>query len=288
MSHPIIIYTNLFTLPNKSISSNRYVDMYFVWLYNIIKYAKLTPYDLCVTLVDEKTLEYIETSQVYQLFKSKISNFKAIPYKQPVTIKEGAIQRYNISKLLEATSYLTHLDPLYLYLDVDVLIVNDIRQLFNSDNELLSKTTIYIKTEGNSILEGCYYGELITEEEKYILRDKKLEHMPGFSSAIYGWRNSKNIRAFFDMILKRVSENKTELYTIDQPFYNGVMFNYLFQETGLFNFVILDTKKIGHNTLGVHTCPDIVLINFCGVPGNDMFHWDKVLLQLFLQGLPVD
>jgi hypothetical protein len=285
MSYPIVIYTNLFTLPNKSISINRYVDMYFVWLYNILKYAKLTPYDYCVTFIDEKTLEYIEKSQVYQLFKTQIPNFTSIPYRQPVDIKEGILQRYNITKLLEVTSQIAYLNPLYIHLDIDVLIVNDIRQLFNSENQSLNKTTIYIKTEGSSILDGCYYGELITEDEKRILKDKRLEHMPGFSAAIYGWRNSHNIHTFFDLILERASGNEKELYTVEQPFYNAAVFNYLFHETGVFNFSILDTKKIGHNTIGAHTSPDTVLINFCGIPGDDMFHWDKLLLQLFLQGL---
>ena len=285
MSHPIVIYTNLFTLPNKNVSSNRYVDMYFVWLFNIIKYAKFAPYDYCVTFVDEKTFEYIEKSQVYQLFKIHIPNFTPITYKQPVAIKEGMLRRYNISKLLEATAHIAYLDPLYFYLDVDVLIVNDIRKLFRSDEQLYGKTTIYIKTEGNSILDGCYYGELITEKEKCILKDKKLEHMPGFSSGIYGWRNSQNIHTFFNSILERVPGNEKELYTEDQPFYNAAIFNYLFHETGVFNFSILDTKKIGHNTPGFHTNPDTVLINFCGIPGDDIFHWDKLLLQLFLQSL---
>lgn len=59
----------------------------------------------------------------------------------------------------------------------------------------------------------------------------------------------------------------------------------MFHEIGMFNFTILDTKKIGNNTIGAHTHPALVLINFCGIPGDEMFHWDKILLQLLLQGL---
>lgn len=46
----------------------------------------------------------------------------------------------------------------------------------------------------------------------------------------------------------------------------------MFHEIGMFNFTILDTKKIGNNTIGAHTRPALVLINFCGISSDDMFH----------------
>lgn len=285
MAYPVVIYTNLFTLPNKQIANNRYIDMYYVWLYNIIKYAKLSPQDYCITLVDENTLKYIEKSQIYQLFRTLIPNFRIVQYKQPETIKEGILERYNIYKILEITSNIEYLNPLYIHLDIDVLAINDIRMLFTADNTPLHKTQIYIKPEGESILDGLYYGELITDEEKELLKNKNLTYIPGLSAGIYGWRNSKHIDTFFNYILEKASTCTKELYTIEQPFFNAAIFNYMFREIGIFNFIILDTKKIGHNTIGAHNNPDSVLINFCGIPGDDMFHWDKILLQLLLQSL---
>ncbi len=259
--------------------------MYYVWLYNIIKYAKLSPQDYCITLVDENTLKYIEKSHIYELFRTLIPNFTIIQYTQPETIKEGIIQRYNINKILEITNHLSHLNPLFIHLDIDVLVVKDIRLLFTVENTSSNKTTIYIKPEEYNILNDMYYGELITDEEKELLKNKNLTHIPGLSAGIYGWRNSKDINNFFNYILEKSSTRTKELYTVEQPFFNAAIFNYMFHEIGILNFAILDTKKIGNNTIGAHNNSDSVLINFCGIPGDDMFHWDKILLQLLLQGL---
>lgn len=287
MTNPIVIYTNLFTLKNKIISNNRYIDMYFVWLYNIVKYANLTPDDYCITFIDNATLEYLEKNNIYKLFKSLLPNFISIEYEQPVIIKDGMIKRYYISELLEKTAHIEYMNPLYIHLDIDVLVVKDIRLLFVSntlDLDLSNKTTIYLKTE-DKINSSNYYGELITEYEKKLLLDKNMEQMPGFTSGIFAWRNSKTVKTFFTNIISMIKSNTRELYTIDQPFFNAVVFNYLFHELGIFNFILFDTKKVGHNTIGSHTHPHMILINFCGIPGDDFFHWDKILLQLFLQNL---
>lgn len=53
MISPIILYTNLFTLYGSNEKTNKYIDIYYVWLLYIIKYAKLND---CST--DKEYYEY--------------------------------------------------------------------------------------------------------------------------------------------------------------------------------------------------------------------------------------
>ena len=281
---PVVIYTNLFTLAGKDIKFNKYIDMYYVWLFNIIKYGKLRENDYVITLIDEVTYNHIKKLNVFLLLTSKIANCIVILYKQPQNIKEGMLQRYNINNILDITSVVSSFNPYYSYLDVDVLVVQDIRKLFENSNIDNGKTTIYIKRE-EDILGTNYYGDLITDEERDILKDKKMLNMPGFSSGIYAWRNSKDIKEYFEFILNMSINTSKTLYTIDQPFFNGAIFNYLFKKIGVYNFVIIKDNKVAHNKFICDALEETVLLNFCGIPGDDSFHWDKILTELFMSSL---
>ncbi len=280
---PIVIYTNLFTLKGKDVKLNRYVDMFYIWVYNIIKYGKLAENDYCITFMDNITFEHIKTSNMFNWIISKIKNFRVILYHQPDTIKQGILQRYYIDDILKVTDSISLHNPYYLHLDIDVLVINDIRKLFekNLDN---NKTTIYLKSE-DLMIDSNYYGELITEEERTILKEKGLLNMPGFSAGIYAWKNSKDIRKYFEFILYKANNTEKTLYTVEQPFFNAAIFNYLFKKQGIFNFFILDDELTGHNRYYNQVSDKAVLLNFCGIPGDDSFHWDKILTNLLLSSL---
>lgn len=282
MTQPVVVYTNLFTIAGKDVKINRYIDMYYIWLNNIIKYGGLTYQDFCITFIDGETKKYIEQSPILQMFQQAIPNFHLIEYEQPTNIKQGMFKRYEIQNILNLTNSIEFHYPFYIYLDIDVLVVKNIRNLF-SNNTSKHKTTIFLRPE-ECMLENNYYGELILEEEKELLHRKNLENMPGFTSGIYGWANSKDTTEFFEFICKKGNESTKELYTVDQPFFNAAIFHYLFVKPGIFNFILLESSLVGHNTIGSHFMTENVLINFCGIPGDDKFHWDKLLLQLFIQG----
>jgi hypothetical protein len=275
MAAPVVIYTNLFTLEGRDEKKNKYIDMYYVWLLYIIKYGQLTTSDYCITLTDKITSAYIKTTPIFNVLVMKIPNFKIVEYNQPKNIKEGMLQRYRINNILDSiipSSY-------FIYLDIDVLIINNIRNMFK--NELNDNiTSIYLKPEDH-ILSGLYYGEIATEDDKALIMNK-CPNMPGFTSGIFAWKNSKDIKDFLKLILEKATENDKELYTIDQPFFNESVFNYFFKKIGVFRFNILSPNIVGHNIFSTQANSETVLLNFCGIPGDDEFHWNKILTQLIL------
>jgi hypothetical protein len=275
----IIIYTNLFTLKGKECSKNKYIDMYYIWLLYIIKYANLQENDICVTLVDNITYNYIKSNNLFLLLIGKIKNFNIIEYEQPDNIKQGMLERFKIYNILNIHS------KYYIYLDIDVIIIQNIRNIFsksdiNSNDKI---PTLFIKPEEH-ILGGNYYGELASEDDKNQIINM-CPNMPGFTSGIFIWTSdSTNITDFFNFIIKTANESNKELYTIDQPFFNAAIFNYLFKKVGLIRFNILN-NVVGHNIFTIQANSDTILLNFCGIPGDDKFHWDKILTQLCITAL---
>ncbi len=218
MTSPVIIYTNLFTIEGRNEKKNKYIDMYYVWLLYIVKYAQLTSSDYCITLVDNITLAYMQTNPLFNILLNRIPNFKIIPYNQPKSIKEGMLQRFCVNNIIDSSNSLSH----YLYLDIDVLVINNIRNMFK-DGLDDNVTTIYLKPEEH-ILGSNYYGELATDEDEALIMNK-CPNIPGFTSGIYAWKNSKDIRDFFELILEKSKETDKGLYTSDQPFFNAAVFN---------------------------------------------------------------
>lgn len=284
---PIVLYTNLFTLKDKDVKLNRYIDMYYVWLFNIIKYAQLQQNDYCITFIDNITFNHIKNSYIFEWLTSNIYNFRVIIYDTPVNIKEGMLKKYEVDSIINTTDNITIYSPYYMYLDIDVLIIQDIRNIFIDNTDTTNntnKTTIYIQKEENMI-GSDYYGELIKDDELELLNTNNLLHIPGFSAGLYAWKNSKDIRTYFNLILNMANSTTKELYTVEQPFFNAAIFNYLFKEIGIFNFIILKDTTVGLNKLSTQVSKNTTLLNFCGIPGDDSFHWDKILLELFMSSM---
>ena len=289
MTKPVVIFTNLFTLENKPVEQNKYIDIYFIWLNNIIKYSKLEENDYCITFIDEVTLQYISKNILFINIIKKIKNCVYIVYKQPKTIKEGIMKRYDVDELLKVTQNIEDLNPQYIHLDIDVLVVNNIRKLF-SNNENKIKTTINLTADYRfEIFCEMFYGELASEEDREMIKSRNIK-IPGFSAGTFGWSNSIGIREYFNFIKNKAATIDKEMYTVEQPFFNAAVFNYLFKEVGKFNFNILDKNKmtiniyLDKNTIS-NESNEIILIDYCGSPGDDTFHWNKIFTQLILQDL---
>ena len=286
---PYVLYTNIYTLEGCEPKDNKYIDMYFLWLTNIIKYANLQKTDVCVTFMDEKTYTYLnvlktEKGKLFQTLKKQINTFVIIKYTSPSNHKEGMLRKYAVDMMLEYTKPIQEQNPVYMYLDVDVLIVKDIRSLilFLDTMPVTDKTTIFLRNESNPISHPDYFGQLMTDADKQLLIDRNVQ-LPGFSAGIFGWQNNANINQFLNHVLTLALSDDKKLYTIEQPFFNAALFHYMFSDSTKFTFLVMSSEQISQNLIGAHLTPSNVLVNYCGEPGDQSLHWDKLYHQLLVQ-----
>jgi len=273
---PIVLYTNLFTLGHHNKTKNKYIDMFFIWLMYVVKFAALKTGDVCVMLIDEVTFAHLSTNPILHMLCQRIPQCKIIHYPQPTHIKAGMLERFNLHRYMD----LSH--SLNIYLDIDVLVIQNIRQMI-VDPVMDQITTFYVKQEGE-LLHTNYYGELASEEDKTLIAST-CPTMTGFTSGIFAWKNAKDVHEFFNMVVERAKADTQEYYTVDQPYFNAAVFHYLFKKNNVCRFQPLLPHCVGHNLFSTQVQPHTVLLNFCGIPGDDDFHWNKILNQLILTSL---
>ena len=290
-STPYVLYTNIYTLEGSEPKHNKYLDMYFLWLANIIKYGNIQKTDVVVTYMDEETYTYLnvtktEKNRLFQVLKKQIDTFVIIKYPVPPNHKEGMLRKYAVDMMLDYTKPIHDKFPIYMYLDVDVLVVKDIRKLTLQieivDTSSPDKTTLFLRNESNPITHPDYFGQLMTSEDKQLLIDRNIA-LPGFSAGIFGWRNNIVIKEIFNMVLRLALESDKTFYTIEQPFFNAALFHYMFYDQTKFMFLIMSRTQIAQNVIGAHVSPTNVLVNYCGEPGDQSIHWDKLYHQLLAQ-----
>ena len=273
---PIVLYTNLFTLEHHNKTKNKYIDMFFIWLMYVVKFAALKEGDLCVMLIDEVTFTHLSTNPILHFLCQRIPQCKIIHYPQPKHIKDGMLERFNLHHYMDLSRSLN------IYLDIDVLVIHNIRHMI-TEHVTDQITTFYLKPEGE-LLHTNYYGELASEEDKTLILSS-CPSMTGFTSGIFAWKNAKDVNEFFSMIVDRAKADTKEYYTVDQPYFNAAVFQYVFKKTDICRFHVLSPNRVGHNLFSSQVQPHTVLLNFCGIPGDDDFHWNKILNQLIITSL---
>ena len=287
---PYVLYTNIYTLAGSEPKHNKYIDMYFLWLANIIKYGNIQKTDVIVSYMDEETYTYLnvtktEKNTLYQRLKRHIDKFVIIKYSVPTNHKEAMLRKYAVDMMLDYTKPIHDQNPVYMYLDVDVLVVKDIRTLLlqtENASPVPEKTTVFLRNESNPISHPDYFGQLMTDADHQVLKDRNIM-LPGFSAGIFGWQNNKDIKQFLDMVLSLALKSDMKLYTIEQPFFNAALFQYMFYDPTKFTFLVMSRAQIGQNVVGAHLSSTNVLMNYCGEPGDESVHWDKMYHQLLTQ-----
>lgn len=288
MNIPITLYVNLFTLKDKDPKENKYIDIFYVWLAYLIKYGQLNEYDTLVLQIDTETLNYLKSSYIFKTLihlRNNLFQFNVITYEPPTSVKNGILMRYYVNTLPNIDK-----QQLFIHLDIDVIITNDIRKLFETHDIVKTnkESVFYVKEEG-LLLQGNYYGELITDEEKEYIKLIGKEGTPGYSAGIYAWLNqpeSNYCLRFFEQVLEKDKEVTVELYQHEQPFFNYAIFQNLFKHSPI-KIKNMPFNAIQHNRPFTKKNKDTLLVNYCGIAGDDGFHWDKVLQQLLLNFLDV-
>lgn len=192
-------------------------------------------------------------------FKDELSNFCKsldLSYKihvlNRITIEESKLSRYEIFRIndinLEEYSQL-------LYLDIDVIVQRDIKQIFKYD--LLEK--LYAKDQGD--IGGEMYGKILFEEWRKQNSDKYIdEKTKTFCSGVLLFKNCKKVKDLFEQTLTHLSEfkksGKKHGTCIDQPFL-------------IFNAVISDMYEIELLSDKITNSPDInskkeIICHFAG------------------------
>ena len=239
----ICLYTILFTLPDKE--TNKYTDMFLMWLSCIVKNAGLTRDDKFVLLADKKSLSLLSKDTFDKLIDILDCTHEIIICDPVTNIKEGMLMRY---------TPFDYTQDVLLYLDVDILVLKDIH--FPFENKL------YAQAEG--LLTDDNYGASIRVDK---------ENRLGFSSGKFAI-GSKDLRdAFFKDIIEFASNDTNTYFTVDQPYFNEAI---LYVPRTSIDIRIFANPVVSTN-MEAYNATRTVLLDFMGMPGDESFHWNKII-----------
>lgn len=268
---PVTVYTNLFTLPGTEPAANQYVKCFMIWLAFVQKFGGLGEGDRIVAAIDSDTFAFLKTVPRYvHLLNSAINMIEV--YDRPQELIDGMAMRYRMADALQQN------EPgrLYMYLDVDVLVVRPLRELFVGliENRVHIATEEYLKGLVGDIFH-CYYldGRVeMTAEER-----ARVSRFGGISSGMFAWHWAEAGWDFFRRILVAIGSDKAAgrpfIHTIDQPYFNEQVVRTLLHNETLVS--VMPSAAFGFNTgMGVDTCH--VLLNYAGNVGDGEFHFKKM------------
>ena len=216
-------------------NEEKYIDMFYLLLESIIIYGNLNS--------DTEILIYTSSQFMNKITQSHLFNEK-IKFEindDNNTIKSACRSRYNIFDLKTIQNY-----SKILYLDTDILIKDDLNQIF----ELINEDILYVLEEGT--IDNEFYGNKLFDEygTKNNYKDKS-----AFTSGILLFNNCEKIKNLFEDTKKIICE-KDELFQLnDQPYlvYNAFKYN-LYNNKILKSFAVNNDKNINSNKV-IHHFP---------------------------------
>lgn len=253
----MLVYTNLFTLVGRIPNKNKYVHMFYIWFSYLKRYSGLGPKDTVGIIIDNDTFDYINESQEFaQISDNCIFNIEFSTFIRPNTLSEGFLEKYNYNHFIK--------DNINIYLDVDCLTI---RNIYFPDEDY----KMLVAPEGK--MTHIMYGGYFLADSTYAAE------FPGFSGGFFAFRDCDEIKSFFESVSKRILEYTDKpLYTIDQPFYNYEIFLRITDTKSNLKICILNPAIIAINPF--FTDPelkDAIFVNFCGDPGSEDLHFNKML-----------
>jgi hypothetical protein len=192
---------------------------------------------------------------------------------QPKNLSEGMAYKYKL--------FQTEIpDDVYIYLDVDCLILQSMYDYLNFyERDLLNvhgkifRNILCVMPEGK-LSNTCYCGDLI--EITPDLKDKI-----GYSAGHFVFTSSKILRELFQRIISSIEvHSKAPMLTLDQPILNNEIIKLNeYVNGGDFAIVNLDEQKMDINVLD-NSVKNAYLLNLCGVPGDSKLHFLKAMFYL--------
>ena len=257
----MLVYTFLFTLEGKNPKQNKYVKMFYMWFSYLKKYAGLGPGDCVGLIVDEDTLEYMnsEGNQILACISEGVPfNIEISTIKRPSNISEGFAERYRLQNFEDFTKH-----ELNLHIDIDCLCIRNIHKLF------LDTSDFFVMEEPGSLTDDNYAGKLMGSGSDF-------QTEPGFSAGWYAWRSSKSQEEFFQAVSKGCLENAANpFYTVDQPFYNYEIFKIITEKT--MKVHRFESSIVAFNaSFSDEALSRAYFVNFAGEPGIEDCHFNKM------------
>lgn len=240
--------------------------MLFIWLRYVEIYGGVKETDTICILVDPETKKYIESFQSVSILQVPVVY---IEFEQPTTAQEGTQYRYRIYE-----SGLVNEDMRTCYMDVDMLVIKDIHWM---EAEIQPKTlSVYPEY---TLRHFTYLGDL-TEEDMIFFEEfpDVYTTQPGITSTFFGFIGSL-MKGPFEELLRKMNTSTVEHYTLDQPFFNRMILWHCYKKQ-TFEVSFVQKKAIAYNDLRKRCSEEACIINFCGEPGNQEFHWMKMFMAV--------
>jgi len=251
----------LFTLEDKPVEENKYIDMFNLFFSQVLKSAELKKCDAFTLFIDKRTFEYIKANDKTMLFMpNDIIPFqvKIYIFKPPKTILEGMMKKYKIT---------TYEQDIYMYCDIDIFI----RKPLSNLTDHMKPNTIYINNENMSrIPYDTYHANM----PKDFVMTPDTPNVSAGKFAIYG----KELYQDFFTKINNKCDYTIKHNTIEQPFFNHVILDNL--TTMPFDLKLINNQIVSFNSMNFNK--DITIFFDCaGDAGNGELHYKK-MLEIFL------
>ena len=266
MAPSVFLYTILFTLEDKPVHKNQYIQMFLIWLSFLVKSKSLTENDTLCVIGDRYTLNYVKHETPFEVIKKNlVSSFIFMEAEQPKTLLEGCMLKYN--QLIRSDVMLAANYDILMYTDIDVIINKSIKTL------VIEPNSIVIHEENDFNYD--YFSEGIPENEKkeFLKCNSLLRGLSAGKFIIYG---KSLVFDIFIMIVK-YNEVKTNYYTLEQPLFNRAIYNYIYIEKKSVNIYGLNPYCIHYNSVQPSNDMNCILIDCAGKPGHYIDHMEKML-----------
>uniref|UniRef100_A0A6C0E387 Methyltransferase domain-containing protein n=1 Tax=viral metagenome TaxID=1070528 RepID=A0A6C0E387_9ZZZZ len=221
-------------------NQEKYVDMFYLLLESIFIYGNL----------DENTniLVYTSTPFMRMIKQSHLFNDDKVKFEINDTyndIDKSCKARLDIFKLPSIINY-----KKVLYLDTDILVKDNINQLF----DVCKEDILYVLEEGDIYSNYDYWGNILFGDEVNNYNDKT-----AFTSGILLFNNCEKIKYLFNKINEDIIQRPYNFSCYDQPYiiYNAFKYN-------LYNNKLLKSIVV-NNDYNIYS--DKVIHHFPGGPG---------------------
>jgi hypothetical protein len=194
----------IYTLKDKPVEDNAYLEVFFIWLSKVIEFGGLTGSDQLNIHIDKRTLDYLQAVDTVlgTLILKLPCPYTFIQINPPSNQLEGMMNKY----------LLTDYDKdVYLYSDIDILIIRPFR-IFTDQ---LKENIVYLCSEGD--LTDDNYGVGFPA-------DFSKEGLTGFSAGKFAI-TSKDKRDQFFSCIQQTCDYSTKFNMVEQPIFNRSLYS---------------------------------------------------------------